>query len=105
MLEERYIGLALAVSGTVAIGSSFIITKKACPRNPPFLVGRPLTSPRVSTMQQTEGAHTHTHPMIMHTSKTLFGGQAWQSVSARLVYGIASANINVRRLVSGFGRT
>ena len=31
MLEDRYIGLALAVSGTVAIGSSFIITKKACP--------------------------------------------------------------------------
>ncbi|KAH9166498.1 magnesium transporter NIPA-domain-containing protein [Lactarius sanguifluus] len=28
MLEDKYIGLALAVSGTVAIGSSFIITKK-----------------------------------------------------------------------------
>ncbi|EIN09076.1 DUF803-domain-containing protein [Punctularia strigosozonata HHB-11173 SS5] len=28
MLEDRYIGLALAVSGTVAIGTSFIITKK-----------------------------------------------------------------------------
>ncbi|KAI0258994.1 magnesium transporter NIPA-domain-containing protein [Gloeopeniophorella convolvens] len=28
MLEDKYVGLALAVSGTVAIGSSFIITKK-----------------------------------------------------------------------------
>ena len=35
MLEDKYIGLALAVSGTVAIGSSFIITKKvhATPRS------------------------------------------------------------------------
>ncbi|KAL4254343.1 DUF803-domain-containing protein [Abortiporus biennis] len=28
MVEDKYIGLALAVSGTVAIGTSFIITKK-----------------------------------------------------------------------------
>ncbi|VDB87958.1 unnamed protein product [Peniophora sp. CBMAI 1063] len=28
MVQEKYIGLALAVSGTIAIGSSFIITKK-----------------------------------------------------------------------------
>jgi magnesium transporter len=30
MVEDKYVGLALAVSGTVAIGSSFIITKKVC---------------------------------------------------------------------------
>lgn len=28
MVEDKYIGLALAISGTLAIGSSFIITKK-----------------------------------------------------------------------------
>jgi hypothetical protein len=28
MVDEKYIGLALAVSGSVAIGTSFIITKK-----------------------------------------------------------------------------
>ena len=28
MVPDKYIGLALAVSGTLAIGSSFIITKK-----------------------------------------------------------------------------
>lgn len=28
MLEDKYIGLALAVSSSVAIGTSFIITKK-----------------------------------------------------------------------------
>lgn len=28
MVDDKYVGLALAVSGTVAIGSSFIITKK-----------------------------------------------------------------------------
>jgi hypothetical protein len=28
MIEDKYIGLALAVSGSVAIGTSFIITKK-----------------------------------------------------------------------------
>lgn len=30
-LEDKYIGLALAVSSSVAIGTSFIITKKVCP--------------------------------------------------------------------------
>ena len=28
MLEDKYIGIALAFSGSVAIGTSFIITKK-----------------------------------------------------------------------------
>ena len=28
MVDDKYIGLALAVSGSVAIGTSFIITKK-----------------------------------------------------------------------------
>ena len=38
MVEDKYVGLALAVSGTVAIGSSFIITKKVYPR--PLAVSR-----------------------------------------------------------------
>lgn len=42
MLEEKYIGLALAVSGTVAIGSSFIITKKV--NAPAFPFGDHFTS-------------------------------------------------------------
>jgi hypothetical protein len=29
MIEEKYIGLGLALGGTFLIGSSFIITKKA----------------------------------------------------------------------------
>ena len=29
-MEDKYIGLLLAVSASVAIGSSFIITKKVC---------------------------------------------------------------------------
>jgi hypothetical protein len=78
MLEDKYIGLALAVSGTVAIGSSFIITKKACLVYSLLLVGRPLTKPRVLMMQQTEGAHIRKHPMTTHTSETLYGGRAWQ---------------------------
>ena len=28
MVDDKYIGLALALSGSVAIGTSFIITKK-----------------------------------------------------------------------------
>jgi hypothetical protein len=28
MIEDKYIGLALAVAGSIAIGTSFIITKK-----------------------------------------------------------------------------
>lgn len=28
MLDDKYIGLLLAVSGSIAIGTSFIITKK-----------------------------------------------------------------------------
>jgi hypothetical protein len=78
MLEDKYIGLALAVSGTVAIGSSFIITKKAGLIYSPLPVGRPLTKPRVLMMQQIEGAHTRKHPMTTHTSGTLYGGRAWQ---------------------------
>lgn len=30
MLEDKYIGLVLAFSGSLAIGTSFIITKKVC---------------------------------------------------------------------------
>lgn len=30
MVEDKYIGLALAVSSSVAIGTSYIITKKVC---------------------------------------------------------------------------
>lgn len=30
MVDDKYIGLALAVSGSIAIGTSFIITKKVC---------------------------------------------------------------------------
>lgn len=29
-MEDKYIGLLLAVSGSVAIGTSFIVTKKVC---------------------------------------------------------------------------
>jgi hypothetical protein len=28
MVDDKYIGLALAISGTFAIGASFIVTKK-----------------------------------------------------------------------------
>ena len=30
MLEDKYIGLSLAVSSSLAIGTSFILTKKVC---------------------------------------------------------------------------
>ncbi|KAG8216370.1 magnesium transporter NIPA-domain-containing protein [Butyriboletus roseoflavus] len=42
MVDDKYIGLALAVSSSIAIGTSFIITKKASPR--PFLRCRGLTA-------------------------------------------------------------
>ena len=34
MVDDKYIGLALAVSSSIAIGTSFIITKKASPDAP-----------------------------------------------------------------------
>ena len=37
MVEDKYIGLALAVSSSIAIGTSFIITKKAS-RQPVFAI-------------------------------------------------------------------
>lgn len=37
MVEDKYIGLALAVSSSIAIGTSFIITKKASPKSVPRL--------------------------------------------------------------------
>ena len=30
MVEDKYIGLVLAMSSSLAIGTSFIITKKVC---------------------------------------------------------------------------
>lgn len=37
MVEDKYIGLALALSSSLAIGTSFIITKKVFPNSPPAL--------------------------------------------------------------------
>ena len=34
MIEDKYIGLALALSGSLAIGTSFIITKKVLANRP-----------------------------------------------------------------------
>lgn len=78
MVEDKYVGLALAVSGTVAIGSSFIITKKV--RNTlsddrhPYLPSR-----RASMKQETErGTLILKHLMTTLTSKILSGGQGCQ---------------------------
>jgi hypothetical protein len=78
MVEDKYVGLALAVSGTVAIGSSFIITKKVHAR--PFAVVRPayLPLPRASMKPETEGTRILRHLMTTLTSKTPSGGQGWQ---------------------------
>ena len=61
MLDDKYIGLALAVSGTVAIGSSFIITKKACPIHSLFPVGRLLTSLTQGLNDAADRGSTYAH--------------------------------------------
>ena len=77
MVEDKYVGLALAVSGTVAIGSSFIITKKV--RHRPLVVGRPHhPSPRASTRQEKEGIRILKRQMTTRTLEIPFGGQGWQ---------------------------
>ena len=77
MVEDKYVGLALAVSGTVAIGSSFIITKKV--RNSPsddHHLYLPLR--RDSMKQEIEDTHILKHLMTTLTSKIPSGGQGWQ---------------------------
>ena len=77
MVEDKYVGLALAVSGTVAIGSSFIITKKV--RDIYLLSDDQLYPPsrRASTKQETEGTLIPKHLMTTLTSKIPSGGQGW----------------------------
>jgi hypothetical protein len=57
MVEDKYIGLVLAVSGSLAIGTSFIITKMVSLHpslpTPPLLIL--LSLDRVSTMQVNGG--------------------------------------------------
>jgi len=82
MLEDKYIGLILALSSTVAIGSSFIITKMVhsalsnASWATSFIPSLPL-SLRASTTQEIEGARILKLPMITHTSKIPYGGQGW----------------------------
>jgi hypothetical protein len=77
MVEDKYVGLALAVSGTVAIGSSFIITKKV--RNSSSDDHQLyLPSRRASMKQETEGTLILKHLMTTLTSKIPSGGQGWQ---------------------------
>jgi hypothetical protein len=83
MVEDKYIGLALAVSGTVAIGSSFIITKKvhaAILQSDDLLT----SSRRASMKQEREETRILKHLMTTLTSKILSGGQGWQSVSIHM---------------------
>lgn len=67
MVDDKYVGLALAVSGTVAIGSSFIITKKV--RNILLSSGirLHLASRRASMKQEREGTVILKHPMTTLT--------------------------------------
>jgi hypothetical protein len=78
MVEDKYVGLALAVSGTVAIGSSFIITKKvpvASLQSYELFYHPPL---RASMKQEREGIRILKHRMTTLTSKIRFGGWEWQ---------------------------
>jgi hypothetical protein len=82
MLEDKYIGLALALSSTIAIGSSFIITKMVTFRPFKCQSGDLIylvcaLSLRASTTQEREGTRILKLPMIMHTSKIPYGGQGW----------------------------
>ena len=90
MVEDKYVGLALAVSGTVAIGSNFIITKKV--RVIYLLSDDQLYPPsrRASTKQETEGTFIPKHPMTTLNSKISSGGQGWPKVSVATLHPLTS---------------
>jgi hypothetical protein len=67
MVDDKYVGLALAVSGTVAIGSSFIITKKVRDILLSSDVRLHLPSRRASMKQEREGTVILKHPMTTLT--------------------------------------
>jgi hypothetical protein len=67
MVDDKYVGLALAVSGTVAIGSSFIITKKVRGIPKPSDDHLYLPSRRVSMKQEREGTVILKHLMTTLT--------------------------------------
>ena len=87
-MEDKYIGLLLAVSGSVAIGTSFIITKKVCFRfdfiiriltpDSLYLVFRNLC--RAWTMLLWIRRMAHTLQIIFHICGILFGGLAYRLV-------------------------
>ena len=84
MVDDKYIGLALAISSSFAIGSSFIITKKVDYSHLitngrtvrlVFLPYRDLTRRR-GIMQ-----HSRPTPLsVMRTYKILSGGLGWRQV-------------------------
>lgn len=74
MVEDKYVGLALAVSGTVAIGSSFIITKKVPVASLQSYEHFYHPPHRVSMKQEKEGIRTLRHRMTTLISKIRFGG-------------------------------
>ncbi len=69
MIEDKYIGLALAVSSSLAIGTSFIITKKvAAPSISSMgLLFSAGDTCRALMMQEKETLTEHKHPTIIRT--------------------------------------
>lgn len=94
MVDDKYIGLALAISGSLAIGMSFIITKKVCPFSVSFRPGTNqcfsfsfvARSPcnRVSTMLLSATRTALRRQTISRISGIQSGGQGYQLVSPRL---------------------
>jgi hypothetical protein len=79
MVEDKYIGLALAVSSSLAIGTSFIITKKVGQqRSAQHLPCSPDT--RASTTLENEALIIRRHPTVYRICEILYGGQEYQRV-------------------------
>ena len=76
MIDDKYIGLIIAISGNVFIGSSFIFTKKVCLTSCRDFssVCLRISSPRVSYMPEMQAMG---QPRInSRTSGVRYGGRA-----------------------------
>lgn len=96
MVDDKYIGLALAISSSFAIGSSFIITKKVDYSHLIFNIRTTysvLIPYRDSTKRRGTMRHSQqTRLSVMHTYKILSGGLGCRQVHLDNCFDVIFAN-------------
>lgn len=84
MVDDKYIGLALALASSLAIGTSFIITKKVYRLLRSALLCSQLVPHRDLMMLQNAVLHMGPYQTVFRICVTQYGGRAYQHVSSML---------------------